>query len=170
MITKRILMCVIVALAHGSGSASGSPQLSDTVYFGGHKYTIHQNPMCGLWYFGDGEVPNGTQRPPTFDVTSPNNWIGYSATWQIHHSQLFLKDIRGKLRGKMARNESILPQLTFPALATWFTGRIHMPVGNFNEDKNEFEAVIVFDIEKGCVKKMEFYSTAPPNYTLDGVK
>jgi hypothetical protein len=67
------------------------------------------------------------------------------------------------------RNEAILPSLRFPAQATWFTGKIYLGVGDYIEDKHEYEAVIVFDVEKGLVKKMAFLPSAPINYSLNGL-
>ncbi len=165
----KLCTYTIVEIACLSQIARGSPQLYDSMSFGGRKYIIYQRPMNELWHYGDAAIPEGKQRPPQFDATSPGNWLGYAASWEIQDSKLFLRDIRGRVAGKAVRNQAILPQLTFPALATWFTGKIYLPVGDFIEDKNEYEAVIVFEIEKGCVKVMTFLPSWPINYSLNGL-
>lgn len=40
----------------------------------------------------------------------------------------------------------------------WFSGTIQIPVGDFDEDTEEFESVIAFEIENGIVSSKSFFT------------
>jgi len=131
-------------------------QIPGTLRYGEHTFTILEVPMLGLWDYGDGTPAPGKVKPPSFDFVSTANWKGYEATWLIKDSKLMLYEIMGKKDGKKVRNEDIFPGKSFPLLADWYTGRIHLRVGGYNQRQEAYEAVIVCHIEKGHVKKMTF--------------
>jgi len=158
----------IAVLISCRSTAFATPQVKDKLRYGYREYVIFQIPMLGLWHYGDEKPPTGKSSPPKLEVTSSANWAGYSATWEIRDKQLFLRTIQGRMRGHDVQNEAILPDLKFPAPATWFTGRIHLPIGDFSEETQEYESVILFDIEKGQVKAINFVPTEKINYTWNG--
>lgn len=77
--------------------------------------------------------------------------------------------INGRIKGKDVKDKAILSDMTFPVVATWFTGKIHLPVGDFNEDTQEYESVIVFDVDKGIVKSKTFFPSARLSYSWNGL-
>ena len=167
---KPICLCVLLAsVMCVSSIAFATPQETDRICYGGHEYALLQVPMLGLWYYGEGKPPNGKSRPPAFDFTSSANWVGYSASWEIRNKRLLLRTIRGRVKGKDVQNEAILTNVKFPALATWFTGKIHLPVGDYDEEKQEHEAIIVFEIDKGNVKSMTFVLSGKISATWNGL-
>jgi len=152
--------------------ASATPQVGDTVVFGGRSFPFAEVPMLGLWDFEERtgfKVGTGREQPPPFDVRSTANWDGYEATFEIRESKLFLREIVGSLDGKKRTNQEILPGRAFPVVATWFTGRIHLGVGDPREDTGEMTAVIVFEIERGHVKSMSFKERMKPLWTWNGL-
>lgn len=148
--------------------AFATPQPSDRLCYGSNEYVVYQVPMLGLWYYGEGKPPDGKCRPPIFDSSS-GNWSGYAATWEIRHKQLRLRSIEGRIKGQDRKNESILPSRKFPVVATWFTGRIHLPVGDFDDERQQYESVIVFEIEKGEVESTTFVPSAKITNTWNGL-
>lgn len=154
---RLLALCLATFLV---APAFGSPQEMDRVWYGGHRYAIAEHPMLGLWHIGEGEPPTGKSFPPNFDFESPSNWLRFSTTWEIWDSRLWLRSIRARVDGRRVRNNEILPNFTFPAEATWFTGKIHLPVGNFSAETQEFESVIEFSIDKGVVTSRRLISSA----------
>jgi hypothetical protein len=163
-----IYMSIAITACVGT-IAVASPQVNDRLVYGGHEYVIFQIPMLGLWHYGDGEPPNGKLRPPAFEFTSFNNWAGYFAKWEIRDKELLLRTLRGRLNGNDVQNEAILSRNKFPVKATWFSGRIYLLIGDFSEDKQVFEAVIVFEIDKGNVKSMSFLPSAKISLAWNGL-
>jgi len=43
---------LLTALSFLTEVAFATPQISDTVIFGGRKYALHEVPMLGLWDYG----------------------------------------------------------------------------------------------------------------------
>ncbi|REK09912.1 MAG: hypothetical protein DWQ37_17555 [Planctomycetota bacterium] len=106
--------------------------------------------------------------PPKLEVTSSNNWGGYTAAWRIAGGKLLLDTISGRLDGEAVRDEALLPGKKFPVVATWFTGKLHLPIGDYNEQTQEYEFVIVFDIEKGIVQSKAMSMSARISRTWNG--
>ena len=145
------MLCVLIAIV-----AVVTPQRGDTLKYGDHTFAIQEIPMLGLWDHGEGEPPLGKVKAPRFEFAGSGNWAGYEATWLIRDSTLFLNSMTAKLAGKKVKNEQIFPGKRFPLKAEWFTGRVHLPVGGYNEADEVYESVIVCHIEKGTVIKMTF--------------
>ena len=143
-----ILLLVIVAIT--------TPQMRDTLVYGDNSFSIEQVPMLGLWDYSDGDPPAGKVKPPPFDVTSSANWAGYEATWPIHDSKLYLKSMATRRNGKKISEEQIFPNKQFPLHADWFSGKIHIAVGGYNQRTEKSESVITFRIENGVVAGTEF--------------
>ena len=107
--------------------------------------------MLGLWDYSDEETAAGKTKPPEFDFAGSGNWASYEAQWLIRDSKLYLKEIKAKRNGKPIKNAQILPGKLFPLQAEWFSGRIHVAVGGYNERKQSCESVIIFHIEGGNI-------------------
>ena len=153
--THTSLLPLVVVMSFGT-IASASTQALDRLRYGGNEYSVFETPMTGLWHYGKGKAPTGKTQPPAFEVNSSNNWGGYFAKWEVHDKKLLLRSIRGRINGHKVRNDAILKDRVFPVHATWFTGRIHLPVGDYVDEKQEWESVIVFDVENGNVKSTTF--------------
>lgn len=163
---------LVILLSLLSNVALATPQIADTIRFGGRDYWLLEVPMLGLWDFEERmgfRTGTGREKPPPFDVRSSANWDGYEAVFEIRDSKLYLSKIVGYVGGTKRRNAEVLPKKTFPLEATWFTGRIHIAVGDDDPDTGERTAVIQFDIEQGQVKSMTFRERMKPPGTWNGL-
>ena len=158
------MLCVLIAIV-----ALATPQPDDTLKYGDHTFAIREIPMLGLWDYGEGEPPHGKVKPPLFDFAGSGNWAGYEAKWRIRDSTLFLDSMTAKRGGKRIKNEQIFPGERFPLKAEWFTGRIHLPVGGYNEADQVYESVIVCHIENGTVVKMTFETSLRYTFGWNGL-
>ncbi len=125
--------------------------------------------MLGLWDYSDGEPQLGKQKPPRFDFAGTGKWAGYDAVWLIRDSKLFLSSIQAKRDGQRIKNEEILLDRKFPALATWFTGRIHLFVGDYDTETKQYASVIVCHVDSGIVKNMTFEPTLEYTFEWNGL-
>jgi len=137
-------------------SAQATWQIPHLISFGNNTYLLNEIPMIGLWDYGPRSIGTGKQEPPPFESTSSANNAGYLAQFGIRDSKLWLEMITGQIAGKMQRDERIIPGQRFPIVAEWFTGKIHIQVGDYDYEKMESTAVIIFHVEKGIVTKTEF--------------
>jgi hypothetical protein len=167
MMTRCIAIAVVTLLTCDITVAT--EQVQDVLVFGARRYAIHEVPMLGLWDYGGGSAGTGKTRPPAFEVRSSGNWSGYRATFEIRDSKLLLRRIVGRIDGKRRRDEEIIPGKQFPIVASWYTGKIHIRVGEFDEKTHEETAVIVFEIEMGEVKSIGFIERMKPVGTWDGL-
>jgi hypothetical protein len=74
-----------------------------------------------------------------------------------------------KRDGKKIKNDQIFPEKRFPLHADWFTGRIHIAVGGYNQRTEKSESVIAFHIEKGVVTETKFYPELEIPMEWDGI-
>jgi hypothetical protein len=133
-----------------------TPQVRDTLEYGNRDYLISEMPMLGLWDYCGAEPADGKTKPPDSDFAGSANWAGYEAVWLVRDSKLYLKEIKANRDGKPIKNAQILPGKKFPLQADWFSGRIHLEVGGYNESKESSESVIIFHVEKGNVVATTF--------------
>lgn len=166
----RTLLVLLTLLAL-TGSAFATPQMADIIIYGKRKYVLYEVPMLGLWDFEETRgypLGDGRKKPPQFDLRSTANWDGYEAEFEIRDSRLYLNKLKGYINGKKQLNEQILPEYKFPTVATWYTGRIHLAVGDADEQTGELTSVLVFEIEQGLVKSLSFQEKMQPDWTWNG--
>lgn len=129
---------------------------------------MHEIPLAGLWDYGGEGRDAGTTEPPDFDVAGSGNLSGYKAVWEIHDSRLRLVEITGKIDGEPVKNREIMKNRPFPGTARWFSGRIHLTVGEIDHTTGEYESVIIFHIEEGIATKTTFQASMRLPYTWNG--
>ena len=149
------VLCIVSCL-YIVEPAFGTQQIPNELVFGNRKYFIEEIPMLGLWDYGRGDPAEGKEKPPKFEAANSANWVGYQAQFEIRNSKLWLKKITGKIDGKRQTNEQIIPGEDFPKVAKWFSGRIHLEVGDFDDGTQEATSVIIFHIKNGVVTKTEY--------------
>ncbi|MGN6548248.1 MAG: hypothetical protein ACTHK7_24645, partial [Aureliella sp.] len=111
----------------------------------------------------------GKQKPPAFEARSSANWAGYRAQFEIRDSKLFLRRIVGWIDGQKRRDDQIISGKRFPIVATWYTGKIHLAVGGFDDKSQESIAVMIFEVERGIVKSVDFAERMKPVWTWNGL-
>lgn len=155
---------------HGAFATVQGPLTYDRIVIGEHIYVILQHPMLGLWsYDTEKPLPEGKKWAPEFDSSGTADWAGYRATWEIRGSKLFLQSIRGKIKGKSVKNRDIIPGGDFPLSASWYSGKIFVPIGDYDANSEMDESVIEYEVEKGDVKSARFHITAKPNWSWNGI-
>lgn len=160
------MSALVSAMAIASRLTFTTPQSLDSLEFGDNTFAIQQSPMLGYWSF-NGEKNVGKIKAPLFDFDGSGNWSGYKAVWEVRNSKLFLKSISGKIGGVKRRNAELLIDKKFPVEATWFTGRIEIPVGGVEDDGFAI-AIIQFQIEKGHVEDMSFVERGKMSTSWNG--
>jgi hypothetical protein len=91
---------------------------------------------------------------PTFDDTTTSNRKNYTARWEIRESRLYLASFDAKRKGKSVAIDAILSGGKLPMLATWYSGKLHIGLGEvvgWEKGKPKYERQEVLDIEKGAV-------------------
>lgn len=156
MAPKAVSVAVVFVLGCWAvGPAEATPQIPCTLRYGGRVYTIPEIPMLGLWDSREPPAPGG-QRLPPFEVRSTANWAGYRAVFEIRDGKLLLRRVVGRIAGQKRVNEEIISGASFPLLATWYSGRIHLAVGDPDLQRNESTAVLIFEVERGRVRDVTF--------------
>ena len=56
-----------------------------------------------------------------------------------------------------------------PIVAKWFTGKIHLEVGEFDYQSQQANAVIIFDVENGIITKTTFAERIKRVQTWNGL-
>lgn len=150
-----------------SRCALTTEQANDTIVIGGNSYGIFQVPMNAYWHL-DGEPPEGRVPLPEFELTSTANLRGYIAQWSISREKLHLLALEGQIGGKKVRDRQIIKK-RFPLHARWFTGKIYVSVGGFDNDKKTCEYVLEFNIKDGSVVATYYHESLKVPMTWDGL-
>jgi hypothetical protein len=112
-------VCLLVSTAYGT------KQQTEKILYKGQEYRLANVP---LERFFDANHP----KPADFLQTRTNNWRGYIGTWEIEDKQLYLKSL-GRYSSKLPE-ESLFSKIFKqepPIKATWYTGALRIPQGQF---------------------------------------
>ena len=101
-----------------------------------------------------------------FDVISTANRKGYTASWKITRSRLFLTSFSAKIAGKSVTIENLIPGRSLPVFADWYTGQVRIPIPETTQTANENSfretwTLIILDIERGHVTKTSVQRSVP---------
>jgi hypothetical protein len=77
--------------------------------------------------------------------------------------------IEGQIKGKKQKNEQILSAKKFPCEESWFSGRIYLSNGKYNDQTGEYEDVSEFKIDKGQIKEMRKLQSYKIPYNWNGM-
>jgi lysophospholipase L1-like esterase len=124
-------------------------QVRDQLVWGDQTYRIEQSPMARYWRPRD-DAADPRPPMPAFQLQHTANWKGYEASWEIRDKKLYLKELTGKIDGKLMRNREILGE-PFPRHADWFTGRIYVHLGQHDKQTARRKRGIEFRIRDGEV-------------------
>jgi hypothetical protein len=163
------LLLLVGLLVGCARSAYATPQIKHTVLFGNKTYVLDEIPMLGLWDYGAGNIGTGKQKPPEFDFLSSANNTGYQAEFEIRDSKFWLRQLTGQIAGQPWKNDEIIPGERFPIVAKWFSGRIHLAVGGFDEERQENISVIIFHVHQGTVTRSEYVERMKRTWTWNGL-
>ncbi len=140
---------------------------ADDIVIGTCKYSMFQNPMLSYWDFGQDSLGVGTRKMPQLEQLSSVNAKGFEAEWCVRNGKLYLTHIKGRVDGKWHRDQKLMPECKFPVYADWFSGNLHLPVGEF-ADGMVCEIVMTVCVEKGIVKNLSVSQNTAVVITWDG--
>ncbi len=163
---KTLLLTFALCFVVTQG-AHATPQANDSIVIGGNSYGIFQLPMSGYWRY-DFEPADARLPFPKFEFTSFANWRGYIAQWSISRGKLHLRSVEGRVAGKMVRDRQIIEK-SFPVHARWFTGKIFVSIGDFDDGNKAFEYVLEFNIKEGDVRSTTFHESLKIPMTWNGL-
>ena len=162
----RNSLLLVLALLLTASPAFATQQIWDRLRFEGRTYAIPQVPLNALWMTEDGRL-----ELPGFDVMSSANWKGYIAEWEVFDSRLYLTKFKARRDGRRVPISEFVNGVEGkgrPVLAKWFSGRIHVPFGDYR-GTHALTSIIVFHIAKGRVTKAEILFNRPLVQTWNGL-
>jgi hypothetical protein len=133
-----------------------TPQADDSLLFEGREGFIVQNPISAVV----------EKKKANFVVTCSTINCGYTASWGVSNGGLYLTSFEAVIERRFlfwTYTREVGLQWLFsksrgPVLADWYTGEIHLNLGNvvLSDEEGFFvatEEMIVFTINNGKVKK-----------------
>jgi hypothetical protein len=134
-------------------------QMPDILIYNGEEHALFSNPLEAFF---------GLEHPrPEFVSPHTANWRGYVATWEIKDGLFYLIGLEAWLTvviSEMGRRRrvrevglsDVFPDLEQPILATWFTGKLHVPQGEMlfyihMGYESLYERTLVLTVEQGRV-------------------
>ena len=63
---------------------------------------------------------------PKFDRSRTSNWKGYTATWEIRDSKLYLTAFHASIDGQSVPINKLFPKRELPIFANWFSGSLNL--------------------------------------------
>lgn len=149
----RILFLISISLNLTlSGSAFSNTanamtiQIPTEVEYGGVSYVIEQMPLL--------EIVNHDKAPELVAVESCN-WKAYEAKWFIQNNKLLLVGFEANGEKRKLKIGDFIKGGHTPMVATWFTGKIHLKIGEHNKKTDKWPAVVSLKIEKGKIIDIE---------------
>lgn len=147
-----VLTYLLVPNCHFTSAIT--PQVTDTVVWGGASFRIRQLPF-------ESAIETNEAIAKSLKSKSTNSHRGYVAEWLVSDGILYL----GKLNDVSNRNKKeILESLgavRFPVKAEWYSGTMHLPVGEFNDASSTWPIVIELSVDKGNVIATKVLKDAP---------
>lgn len=121
----------------------------DSLHWGGSSFKFRQIPLeTKLQEFEkkkEVKVFKG-------DFSNPR---GYIASWRIVGKSLCLEAIEGELVNNKITILDVLGEDSLPCKAVWFTGVLHLPVGEFNFETQQWPIAVKIRVSKGVVTETE---------------
>ena len=159
----RVGLMLMATIAFQTGLAqlvSATPyQLRDVVEFGANEFHVAQLPIQ--------KIVERSKTPLTITNTANNK--GYEAKWAIQGNQLFLIQFKAKNKEKEVGIGNILENAELPVKATWFTGKLQLPIGDFDYDNQRWPLIIELTFDKGKLRHMSTKKDATEIYTWNGL-
>jgi len=150
-----------IALVLSVSKIYGTAQSPDAIIYNGKKYMLHSNPL--ELYF-----ENNKDKRPRGNVMSSANWRGYTATFEIVDSVLYVKSIEVVKAVKYTKDggakdiyKNVINEV-FPnqkkIKVDWLTGLLILPYGKMVSSvymgyASTYENYIILEIKEGKLIK-----------------
>ena len=121
---KKVITALLFMIL--SSNLFATAQMPDILLYKGETYPIFSNPLES--YFND----DNPRPKDIFKFSCTASWRGYIATWKIEKNNLYLVKL---VEGTCDEEAAEIPLKTIfnlqkkPIPATWFSGKIRIPMG-----------------------------------------
>ncbi len=128
-------------------------QVSEKLLLNGQQLRLCEVPLNAYFAL--------TGVAPRFRAETSACWRGYTGTWDIQDSRLYLIDIGGSYEdGTPITLESLFPGFAERVFAHWYTGTLRAPQGELLKYRHmgwasTFERDLLIEVEDGVVKAMQ---------------
>jgi hypothetical protein len=125
-------------------------QIRQSIIVDGMRMSMDNEPL--------GQYFRLTGNRPDFGSVMTANWKGYSTSWEIINSRLYLMSLYGQLKnGTEVSITSLFPDYPDKVFANWYCGCLEIPLGDIirtGQKKNgrtEHEKLWHLNVERGVV-------------------
>lgn len=155
----RVPFLIVTALFLAPPGNATNP-VWDEININGERRFVYQYPLANFW---------PRKHRSRFDSISSANRKGYTTSWEIRDSQLFLISFNATIDGKPADPKNIFDGQELPIRADWYSGVLAVvkrPFPRFS-DQTPITSATLFLIDHGFVQQirdapgMRFENTSP---------
>jgi hypothetical protein len=139
----RVLAALAVVFA--SVPAFATQQARDTMTFAGQQDSILERPLNDLLR----RLPE----IPRFDISSTANYKGYTASWEIKDSRIYLASFHATTNRQPYSVSSLFPGRKLPIHADWYSGTVCIISGRETLAKGRYtyERVVALQVTNGVI-------------------
>jgi len=125
-------------------STFATEQQRDTVAFGGQRHLILERPL--------NDFLRRLPTIPRFDVPHTANYKGYTASWEVRDSHLYLASFSATTNRRPFSVSLLFPDRRLPILADWYSGSVHAVSGpKYFQGYYTYERVTALRVTNGVV-------------------
>lgn len=139
------------------------PAPADVVKWGGAEFHVDQYPLEPK--IREFEAAN---RLLLYKGDTANR-RGYVAKWSILRNALWLRSVKGELVSEKISLVEAIGEDSLPCKASWFTGDIQLPVGEFDFDNHAWPFAVRLRFVNGELKSSDIVRNATDTGTGPGV-
>lgn len=126
-------------------TAFATDQARDTITFAGQQDLMLERPL--------NDFLRRLPVIPRFDVPSTANYKGYTASWEVKDSRLFLATFHAATNRQPYSISSLFPSRKLPIHAHWYSGMVHITSGRetLAQGRYTYERVTALQVTNGVV-------------------
>jgi hypothetical protein len=123
----------------------GTEQARDIVTFAGQHDSILEHPL--------NEFLSRLPAIPRFDIPSTADYKGYTATWEVKDSRLYLATFHATTNRQPYSISSLFPGQKVPIQAEWYSGTVHIISDSetLTQGRYVYERITVLQVTNGVV-------------------
>jgi hypothetical protein len=135
----------LVATAFVVGQAFATEQGRDAITFAGQQDSILECPLNDFL----GRLPMS----PRFDIPNTANYKGYTASWEVKDSRLYMRTFHATTNDQPYSISSLFPGRKLPIHADWYSGALHIVSGRetWAKGRYTYERVTTLQVTNGVV-------------------
>ncbi len=136
-VAAAIVLAVVQAFATEQGR--------DEITFAGQQDSILECPLNDFL----GRLP----KSPRFDIPNTANYKGYTASWEVKDSRLYMATFRATTNQQPYSLSLLFPERKLPIHADWYSGTLHIVSGKetLAQGRYTYERVTRLQVTNGVV-------------------